>query len=187
MARESHNNNVGLDTLRRAFRSEVPIVGVFGQHVGWTVDRPDPILKPALDRLQRDKFTWKALLSREPFDPTFYEWLGERFARRAPSEGLELIGDAPLSSAFTSSLDPGFVNLFATKGREPDPVLMGDPAPRVLRSRRRPSIHYLFGRAGIGIGETQPPISAVTLSQRRIRHALPMLRNVTETATALEV
>ena len=181
---ESQTNTV-LSRLATAIQQKVPLIAVLGQKAGWQEAEPDPILEQAITRAKRDGVTWRSLLAREALPIGFYDWLGERFSRRAPPVGLELIANTPFSSVFTSSIDPGFANMFFSHGRDPQPVLRGEPGPPALRSRRRPPIYYLFGRASAGIAEMQPPVTLQALTQRRVRHANAMLRNVVESATAL--
>lgn len=123
------------------------------------------------------------MLSREQHPENFDSWLEERFARRAPSAEQVAIADLPVSAAFTSSIDPGWSHLFATGGREPEMIMIGDPLPPVMRSKRRPPIFYLFGRNGAGPVETRPPSTLSMLAQRRILHSANMLRNVLEVTT----
>lgn len=172
-------------SLSRALISGVPIVAILGQSSGWSAEQPDPVLEMALKRAGREAAFWKGLLSREQLPTAFYEWLAERFSRRAPSDESLAIADTPVSAIFTSSIDPGVINLFTTNGREPEPVLTGDSAPRVVRSKRRPPVFYLFGRAGGGSPDFQPPQTLQSLAQRRLRHAAAMLRAVNEAATAV--
>jgi hypothetical protein len=171
--------------VSEALTSGVPIVAVLGQYAGWSVEHPDPVLTLALKKAGREGDDWKALLAREQLPATFYEWLAERFSRRAPSDELLAVADTPVSAVFTSSIDPGVINVFTTNGREPEPVLVGDPTPSVARSKRRPPVFYLFGRAGVGSPDFQPPPNSQSLAQRRLRHATAMLRAVNEAATAV--
>ncbi len=129
--------------------------------------------------------SWRDLLTADPLQPNYYEWLAGTFQRRLPSRALEAISDAPFSAVFTSSVDPGLANLLASAGREPEPILLGTPQPRILRSRRRPPVYYLFGRAGGTISDMLPPSSTGGLVQRRIRHSISMLKNLEETVTPL--
>jgi hypothetical protein len=177
----------GVSILSEAVRIGVPIVAVLGQMTGWSHGHSDPALHLALKKAARFGDSWKSLLSRDPLPEGFYEWLGERFLNRAPSPELLSTADAVFSAVYASSIDPGLMNLFATEGRRPEAVLLGDPPPRVLRSRRRVPIYYLFGRAGAGISAFVPPSTTHALSQRRLRHASAMLRNLNETATPLAV
>lgn len=170
--------------LEKHLRERLPVVAVMGQSSGWEIQR-DPVLNVALERVGAAGDDWGSLLTGQSIDPEFYEWLGERFSRRAPSESLQIIGDAPFSAVYTSSIDPGLSALFATGGREPEPILIAESTPRVARSRRRPPIHYLFGRAGSVPSDMKPPASAASVVQRRVRHATAMLRSVAETATSL--
>jgi hypothetical protein len=175
----------GESVLSDAIASGVPIVALLGQGAGWPEGHDDPILALALAKAKRTGESWRALLSREPLPTAFYEWLAERFSRRAPSENLLSLTEMPLSAAYTSSIDPGIANLLATNGRNPEPVLVGDPVPPITRSRRRPPVYYLFGRAGGGAADFQPPVAIQSLGQRRLRHSSAMLRSLNEAATAV--
>lgn len=171
--------------LADALRAGMPVVAFLGQTTGWSHERADPVLSLALKKAGKAGDAWKELLSREPLSQGFFEWLGERFIKRAPSKELLSIADAAFSAVYTSSIDPSLVNLLATEGREPEPILIGDPPPAVLRSRRRLPIYYLFGRAGGGAADFIPPSSNQALSQRRLRHVSAMLKTINETATPL--
>lgn len=174
---------MGETLLRNALVQGVPLVVLLGQLAGWA-NETDPVLKVALERLKKeDGRDWKALLSKSEFPEKFEVWLEERFARRAPSSEQIAISDAPVSAVFTSSVDPGWPNLISNGGREPETILIGDRLPPIVRSKRRPPVFFLFGRAGAGPIETQPPRTLQALAQRRLRHAGNMLRNLLEVAT----
>ena len=169
--------------LRNALARGVPLVTLLGQRAGWGSEI-DPVLQLALAKLERGTDSgWRAILLRTPHPEHFDSWLEERFARRAPSSEQIAIADLPISAMFTSSIDPGWSNLVTTGGREPDPILIGDPLPPIARSKRRPPIFFLFGRAAPGPLETRPPQTLQSLAQRRIRHSANMLRNILEVAT----
>lgn len=169
--------------LRDSLARGVPLVALLGQHAGWSAGL-DPVLSLALKKLTKEPSKgWKALLSREQHPEHFDSWLEERFARRAPSSDQIAIADMLVSAVFTSSIDPGWSNLIAAGGREPETILIGDPLPPIVRSKRRPPIFYLFGRAGAGPLETRPPSTRQLLVQRRLRHSANMLRNVLEVTT----
>ena len=173
----------GETLLQDALDRGVPLVAFLGQRAGWSADA-DPVLSLALAKLGREPVEgWKALLSRTQHPEHFDTWLEERFARRAPSQEQVAIADLPVSAVFTSSIDPGWSNLIAVGGREPETILIGDPLPPVMRSKRRPPIFFLFGRAGPGPVETRPPSTVQMLAQRRLRHSANMLRNLLEVAT----
>lgn len=171
--------------LAHALHTRVPIVAILGQKIGWRGENIDLILQRALSKLLKTGDSWKSLLSRDALPQSFYEWLGERFLNGAPSQELLTIADSALSAVYTSSIDPRLLNIFTTGGRQPEAVLVGDPPPPMLRSRRRLPVYYLFGRAGAGIGDFVPPSSSQMLSQRRLRHASAMLKTINETATPL--
>lgn len=169
--------------LRGALDRGIPIVLLLGQCAGWAT-AVDPVLPLALAKLGHETSDgWKALLSRTPQPESFGSWLDERFSRRVPSSEQAAIADLPVSAVFTSSIDPGWSNMLASGGREPETILIGDPLPPVVRSKRRPPVFYLFGRAGPGPADTRPPATVQALAQRRLRHAAGMLRNLLEVAT----
>lgn len=174
-----------LELFARTLYSEAPIIAILGQQSGWGKRSPDPVLSRALKQAEREGSEWPDLLDRSPLDHSFYQWIAERFERRVPSDALSITADIPVSAIFTSSIDPGIHNLFSTNGREPETILLGKPDPAELRSFRRPPIFYLFGCAGAGTPELNPPTSRQALSQRRLQHASAMLLNVTESTTAL--
>jgi hypothetical protein len=177
--------SLGEALLSDALGSGAPIVAFLGQQAGWLEGHADPVVALALAKAGRQGNDWRALLSRESLPATFYDWLAERLLRRAPSENLQSLAEMPLSAVYTSSVDPGIVNLLSTSGREPEAILVGDPVPPIARSRRRPPIFYLFGRAGGQYLDFQPPINTQSLAQRRLRHASAMLRSLNEAATAV--
>lgn len=168
-----------------ALNAGAPIVAILGQAAGWPEPNSDPVLNLALAKAARAGSSWSGLIGRESLDRDFYQWVAERFARRVPSDFLTALADIPASAIFTSSIDPGLPNLFSTNGREPEPVLLGTPLPSELRSLRRPPVFYLFGRAGAGTIELDPPLSRQALSHRRLQHSSAMLLAVRDSATAL--
>ena len=182
---ESKEMTTCLESFAGALRSGVPVVAILGQKAGWTQKTIDPVLRLALQKVGRTGDGWAEVLNRSPLDHNFYDWIAERFSRRVPPDALTTIADIPLSAVFTSSIDPGLPNLFSTNGREPEPILLGNPIPTALRSTRRPPIFYLFGRAGAGTPELDPPTNRQALSQRRLQHSASMLLLVKESATAL--
>jgi hypothetical protein len=175
---------VGVAMLRRLLSNQTPIVAILGQKTGWD-HSSDPVLEAALRRLGKEGNAWSAIVDAQPLPTNFFEWLQERFERRVPSPSLETVLEIPFSAIFTSSIDPGIGNIVASDGREPELVLLGTSPNQISRSFRRPPIYYLFGRAGAGTAEMQPPNSARALVARRVRHANAMIRNIDETATLL--
>jgi hypothetical protein len=176
---------IGQQVLREAFESNVPVIALLGQAAGYERSVPDPVLAEAFAKLNRQGSGWRSLLSQERIPDDFYPWLGERFFSYPPTAELLAIARAQFSAIYTSSIDPRLGNLFETDGREPDLVLLGDPPPAIKRSRRRPPLYSLFGRASLGVPDFLPPGSLSALAQRRMLHASPMLRTISETATAL--
>ncbi|WP_249671625.1 ATP-binding protein [Pseudomonas abieticivorans] len=175
----------GEELLHQFVTANRPVVAILGQTVGYSTGAPDPVLGMAIEKAGKSGSSWSDLLGRESLPESFYTWLGERFTRRTPSASLVINSEFRFSAVFTSSIDPGIGNIFASGGREPELVLLGTPTPRALRSIRRPPIYYLFGRASAGIPDMQPPLSVRGLATRRLRHTGAMLRNLDETATML--
>ncbi|MBC3216677.1 hypothetical protein [Serratia fonticola] len=174
----------GAKRFKDALLTNVPIVGIFGQNLGWSKSE-DLVLKAAFKHTQRPGSSWRHLLQKEPLSEGFYQWIAERFGRRNPSDELIKICDIPFSAIFTSSVDPSLINLLSTNGRQAEPIIFGNPIPTILRSIKRLPIFYLFGRAGIGVEKLDPPKNTQTLAQRRLQHAAIMLLNARESATAL--
>ena len=113
-------------------------------------------------------------------------WSGfsERFDRSVPSDPASRIFDVAWSAVFTSSIDPRFARRFETRGRQPEAVLSKDTYPRVPRSRSRPPIHYLFGKADETVEEARAPGSQGGLTRRLSLHATALVNRIAETATA---
>lgn len=180
------NSQLGsTEILARAIREGLPIVVVLGQGTAASPVSGDIVLQRALEKAGRTGTTWSDLLDKEDLEPQFYQWLSERFMRRTPPQALQAIADMPVSAVYTSSIDTGISNLFSTNGREPRRILLGNTVPSELRSTRRPPIFYLFGRCGVGEVNIDPPLSRQSLNKRRFQHANAMLRNLSDSATAL--
>lgn len=111
-------------------------------------------------------------------------WLSERFSRNVPSEAALIAYDLPWSAVFTSSIDPNFARRFETRGRQPEAVLSAGTYARVSRSRSRPPIHYVLGKAGDGAADAAAPKSNSELKRRLSLHGTELLNRVAETATA---
>lgn len=173
--------------LQRAFREGLPVVAFLGQSIGHDTSPQRSVLAAALAKADRDGHSWKSLLRHDQLAPEYYDWLANQFLHRAPTPEMLTVADAQFSAIYTSSVDPRLPNLFETGGREPEVVLLGDPPPPIRRSRRRPPFYALFGRAGVGIADFEPPASLPQLAQRRVMHASPMARTILETATALGI
>ena len=176
---------------RERFRSreeQRPIVLILGQDAWTEPGSEDPVLVKALDRLGRNSEVqrgWPGLLETTPVPPAFYEWLAERFERRVHPAWLSVLGELPWSAVFTSALDPILKGLLEGRGREPEVVLTASETPRMIRSRARPPLYYLFGRAGSLDPQSRPPTNCSDLNSRRVAHALSILTRVLDTATTL--
>ncbi|RWL13644.1 MAG: hypothetical protein EOR57_32755 [Mesorhizobium sp.] len=179
------NDASGEQLLREALANDLPVVGYLGQAAGIAANS-DTILKAALRKVNRSGNSWRSLFAGGgDLDANFFTWLGEGFLASPVGAELSAIADTPFSAVYTSSIDPRLPRLFETNGREPETILFGDPPPPIKRSRRRPPIYQLFGRAGGETADFQPPSSTQSLARRRMLHASPMARTMLETATAL--
>ena len=176
------------ELLISAIEEQRPIVLILGQDAWADSKNGDTLLAKALKRLGRDGHAqrgWSALLGTNPVPAEFYDWLAERFKRRVHPPSLEILSELPWSAVFTSALDPTLRGLLEGQGREAGVVLTANETPPAVRSRARPPLYYLFSRAGEHDPQALPPMSRRELNSRRIRHAVPLLNRVLETATTL--
>ena len=126
---------------------------------------------------------WRAAIE-QGMSASDMEWLSERFDRSVPSDPASHIFDVAWSAVFTSSIDPRFARRFETRGRQPESVLSKDTYPRVPRSRSRPPVHYLFGKADETVEEARAPGNQGSLTRRLSLHATALVNRIAETATA---
>lgn len=176
------------DLLVSAVEEQRPIVLLLGQDAWTEPGIEDPVLVKAIDRLGRNSKVqrgWTGLLETTPVPSSFYEWLAERFERRVRPAWLSVLGELPWSAVFTSALDPMLKALVEGRGREPEVMLTASETPRAIRSKARPPLYYLFGRAGSLDPQSRPPADRSELNTRRIGHALPILGRMLDTATTL--
>ena len=176
------------DLLLSALQERRPLVLVLGQDAWAESDNGHTVLAKALDRLGRHgqlQRGWSALLGADPVPDEFDDWLAERFVRRVHPQALEVVSELPWSAVFTSSFDPTLKELLRSPGREPEVVLTAQETPLAVRSRARPPLYYLFSRAGEHDPQARLPRSRSECNARRIRHAVPLLDRVLDTATAL--
>lgn len=169
--------------LQQAIDDDRPLVAILGQSLGQAPDEADRTCSAALTRQGIEGSSWNDIFSSGTLKPEFYQWLNERFERRSPSRELASIADAHFSAVYTSSFDPILRNLLSTDGRQPEPVLLGNPPPPASRSKLRPRIYYLFGMTGAG--RFEPPLSRLALKARHAQHATPMLNTLFDVATPL--
>lgn len=182
---EPDNSSKGSELLQQHWIDGTPLVAILGQLAGWSTSSPDPVLERGLRHALRSGSSWKSLLSTQALEDDFYQWLADRFSHRAASKKSVEAARAPWCAVFSSSVDNGLANCIAGDGREPEIILQGDPAPRVIRNTRRPPFYYLFGQAGQHVASLKPPVTRQALAVRRMQHASTMLRRLQETVTPL--
>lgn len=179
-----------IEKLVESFEKDHPVVLFLGQDF-FRIEQSEFVLNGFLERIEgkpiQSEATWRGVLQTRNITAADYQWLSERFDRRVPTEGLEKVFDLAWSGVFTSSLDHRIAGLLETRGRLPETVLEADHYPRAPRSKARPAIHYIFGRATDAEGSSQPPKSPIELKRRRLAHSVPLLNRLRETATALGV
>ena len=177
-----------LEKLFESFENDHPIVLFLGQDF-FRVEHSDFLLNGFLERIEGKppqlETKWRDVFNTRNVTTADYQWLSERFDRRVPTESLEKIFDLAWSGVFTTSLDHRIAGLLETRGRLPETVLAADHYSRAPRSKARPAIHYVFGRAVDAELSMSPPKSQIELKRRRLAHTVPLLNRLRETATAL--
>lgn len=171
--------------LSDAFREGRPVVLFAGQNFDFQGTTTDLVLSSLSKRLggaQRCSKWTDALV--DGLSASDMDWLAERFSRSVPEEGALAAYDLPWAGVFTSSLDPNFSRRFETRGRQPEAVLSAGTFARVPRSRSRPPVHHVLGRAGETVADAAPPIDPPSLKRRMVRHGTALLNRMPETAGA---
>lgn len=174
-----------VELFATALREGRPVVLFAGQSFGTLGLGSNAVLDALLDHLACDERSsgWRAALAKGMTDADM-EWLSERFDRSVPSDAALRAFDIAWSAVFTSSIDPRFARRFATRGRQPEPVLSRGTYARVSRSRSRPPIHYLLGKSDDPIIDVRAPRTKADLKRRIASHTTELLNRVAETATA---
>lgn len=177
-----------LEELGGAIASNRPVVLFLGQRYASAQAKTDPFVARIEEHLGGGdpEATWTTLLQR-PLNDEIYPWIVERFERQVLPEALEQLFQVAWSAVFTSAVDPRIVMRLETRGRIPESVLSKDHFPRVPRSRARPGVHYLFGRADETSPETRAPRSRKDFQTRRTVHANPLVNRIPETTTSLGI
>lgn len=175
-----------VEELSNAVADNRPAVLFLGQRYASAQAKTDPLVVRIEKHLGGDNSdpTWTTLL-QQPLSEEIYSWIVERFERQVLSEALEQVFQVAWSAVFTSAVDPRLVMRLETRGRIPESILSKEHFPRVPRSRTRPGVHYLFGRADEILPETRAPRSRMDLQKRRIVHANPLVNRIPETTTSL--
>lgn len=159
-----------------------PLVLFAGQNLDTASDAILGMLLARLGCAERG-IGWRAAIE-QGMSASDLEWLSERFDRSVPSDPASHVFDVAWSAVFTSSIDPRFARRFETRGRQPESVLSKDTYPKVPRSRSRPPIHYLFGKADETVEEARAPGNQGGLMRRLSLHATALVNRIAETATA---
>ncbi len=175
-----------LEELGCAVANNRPVVLFLGQRYASAQTKTDPFVARIDKHLGGgdSEATWTTLLQR-PLSDEIYPWIVERFERQVLSDTLEQVFQVAWSAVFTSAVDPRIVMRLETRGRIPESILSKDHFPRVPRSRARPGVHYLFGRADESSPETRAPRSRKDFQTRRTVHANPLVNRIPETTTSL--
>lgn len=175
-----------LEEFGGAVASNRPVVLFLGQRYASAQAKTDPFVARIEEHLggSDPEASWTTLLQR-PLSDEIYPWIVERFERQVLSEALEQVFQVAWSSVFTSAVDPRILMRLETRGRIPESILSKDHFPRAPRSRARPGVHYLFGRADETSPETRAPRSRKDLQRRRTVHANPLVNRIPETTTSL--
>lgn len=168
-------------------REEKPVVLFLGQSFS-APGTSDQLLDQFLEHLSRPpqlRTSWSQVFSSTPILTEDYQWLAERFDRFVYMDAVSNMLDVGWSSVFTTSIDPGIVSALETRGRAPEAILARDHFPRVPRSRSRPAVHYLFGRANETEAAYRCPRSKAEVKQRISIHANQFINRIAETVTPL--
>ncbi len=173
--------------LIKALEEERPTVLFLGQKISSSL-KPDPVLTSFLDRLGNSTSRqpkWLDLFGSKALTGEDFEWLAERFQRNVEPQSFDEIFEIAWSGVFTSSIDPKILVKLESRGRVPEGVLAQDHFSRVPRSRSRPAVHYLLGKANETDANFRPPRSKMELRQRVALHANQLLTRIPDTVTPL--
>lgn len=171
-----------VEVLAGVLEDKRPMVLFAGQSLDTASDAILGMLLARLGCAERGA-GWRAAIE-QGMSASDMEWLSERFDRSVPSDPASRIFDVAWSAVFTSSIDPRFARRFETRGRQPESVLSRDTYPRVPRSRSRPPVHYIFGKADETVEEARAPGNQGGLTRRLSLHATDLVNRIAETATA---
>ncbi len=128
-----------------------------------------------------------SLLTADPLDDDFFDWLADTYLHQAEAEWFEAISRLPLNAVFTTGIDPAISRALRFGGRDVEAVLSTLDNPTAPRHRRNLNLTYLFGRAGEPNPSEAPPKSVQELRRRTALQATPLLSRIVETTTPLGV
>lgn len=175
------------ELLMAALEERRPVVLLVGQQLNDGTGEDDAILKAMLARLNREDemlHGWRALLTGNGMTDSDYEWLSERFDRNVYSAARQAVLDVAWSAVFTSSIDPNFASRLESLARQPEQVLASDHVPKVPRSRSRPPVFYLYGKANEQAAYAQAPRTHADKLRRHATHTGSFLSRIAETVTS---
>lgn len=174
--------------LASAFEDGRPVVLFVGQAFEVRDGTPDAVLTSLLARhdFSDERIRWVDAL-KFTLTASDFEWLAGRYDRHVPSEGALAAYELPWSAVFSSSFDQNLARRLETRGRQPEAVLSSGTFARVPRSRSRPPIHYILGRAGETAGDAAVPMGRIALKRRLSSHGHELLNRIPDTATAFGI
>jgi hypothetical protein len=175
--------------LLKSLADDRPVVLFLGQNAWRSAEQNDPILEALVERVVPSASgpisSWRQLIETATLKDEDYSWLTERFERNVQPESLQDVFDLAWSAVFTTSIDPRVSRRFETRGRQPEAVLAGDHYAKSPRSKYRPPIYHVFGRANESSPPTKAPRSRLELRQRIATHGNAILNRIGETVTPL--
>ncbi|MES2298967.1 MAG: hypothetical protein V4582_18115 [Pseudomonadota bacterium] len=180
------NDEISLE-LASHLSSEKPAVLFLGQTFSVSEATGDRILSQFLERLgrQHGNASWAEVLAGPGITDADLAWLSERFDRSVFSDSTYNMLEVGWSAVFTTSIDPKLVRALESRNRAPEAILARDHFARVPRSRSRPGIHFLFGKANETESQYRPPRTVAEKKKRIAVHANQFINRISDTVTPL--
>lgn len=177
-----------LDELLDALGGDRPAVLFLGQNFGLSSDGRDLVLEALCQRAGVDSpWNWSRALDGRALTEDDCVWLAERFDRNVLNEGVERVFSLAWSAVFTTSVDQRISQRLETRGRVAESILSRDHFARAVRSRSRPAVHFLYGKASENQSDYRVPRNPVERMRRQAAHVIPLLNRIAETSTPLGV
>jgi hypothetical protein len=175
----------GIDVLVEGLTAQQPVVLFAGQAFP-NLGNGDSILSALFERLSLagdGAPSWPAIFQKGEVGAHEFDWLSERFERNVFSEAVQAVLNMSWSAVFTTSIDPSIARRLETLGRRPEQVLARDHYARVARSRSRPPVYYLYGKANETPDENRAPRTRAELKRRESAHVSEFLNRLCDTVT----